>query len=151
MKTLRKALPEFLRGKGAGQGFSLARLYAEWPRVVGEDLAAMAQPIGHRKRSLILGVHDSVTMQELSFYAPHLLERIAAHLGENHFDNIKFELLKGRIPLDTVRLEEDRPAPYRRKPGPLGRLMDTFDPDSPVARCYRAFVTTVKQDNSETR
>lgn len=122
-------------------GFRLARLWAEWERVVGAEVAELARPLGHREGALLLSAPDSMAAQQLSYYAPELLERVNAFFGEEVFDKIRFELLDGRVPLAGKNAQEPpqpRPAPVM--PKDVGSLLGIMDPETAIGRCYRAYV-----------
>ncbi|WP_320174489.1 DUF721 domain-containing protein [Maridesulfovibrio sp.] len=118
----------------------IPKLWKAWPELMGE-LAEFAKPLGHRKRTLILASDDSVAAQELSYFAPEILERINSFFGEEVFDKVLFELLNGRVPLDGYELKRTRFKDAKiKKPGNLGGLIDKFDPESAVGRCYLKYV-----------
>lgn len=122
-------------------GLRLVGLWRQWEQVVGHEIAELARPLGHREGALILLAQDAVAAQELSYYAPELLERANAFLGEEVFDKVRFELLDGRVPLGLQEKQAPASAPLRlEKPRQLGALVDKIDPDTPAGRCYLAYV-----------
>ncbi len=139
MRHLGYNLRSFLREKTqADTSFRLVRLWSDWARVVGEEAAALAHPLGRRKTTLRLGVEDGAAMQEAHFYAPQILADVNAYLGEFFFDNVQCELLMGKTPLDACATQKAvKHAPPR--PGKLGQALKHMNPDSPVARSYRAY------------
>lgn len=116
-------------------------LWRSWAEVVGPELAEYAHPLEVRGRTLVLGGHDSVVLQEISYVQHELLARVNAALGQEYFDKVTFELLSDRIPLDAASVPS---APEKRrlppKPERLGGLEALWREDSAVARCYRAYV-----------
>ena len=121
----------------------LAQMWSNWSEIVGsEELADLIRPLGHRQRTLILGAEDSITIQEMNFFVPQLLDKVNDFLGQPFFDKIRFELLKGRTPLNQSVLVSTK---YRRrcslkKPQSLGKLLDKLPKDSPVYKCYKKYV-----------
>lgn len=125
--------------------FRLARLWHDWARVVGDEAAALAHPLGRRKRTLRLGVEDGAAMQETTFYAAHILDAANSFLGEVFFDKVQCELLMGKTPLDAIgREREFKRMPQR--PANLGNALRYMDPDSPVARSYRAYLAAFGEE-----
>ncbi|MFP4317010.1 MAG: DUF721 domain-containing protein [Desulfovibrionales bacterium] len=145
VQSLKTVLEGFLARKGAENGFALARLWKVWPEVVGPEVAELAKPIGHRKGRLILGAEDSIVLQEITYFGPQILERVNGFLGRKFFDKVSVELIRGRSPLDSIDVSprfEPLPVP---KPEHLGALIGAMDEDSPVARCYRAYVRMMQE------
>lgn len=136
-ETLRPLLQR-LDDKGA---LKLVQLWNRWDTVMGPEVAGMARPLGRRGRTLLLLAEDSMVAQELTFFAPQMIQRANAFLGEEYFDKVRFELLNGRVPLDGYRPDS---APRKSSPPPkpenLGEILDELDEDSPVGRCYRAYI-----------
>ncbi|NJB68127.1 hypothetical protein GGQ74_001800 [Desulfobaculum xiamenense] len=119
----------------------LRRLWRHWPDIVDEHIAEMAKPIGHRKRTLLIGVEDSMIMQELTFYSPRILQQVNDFLGTPLFDRVMPELIRDRMSLDAIRRElAPLPRPQAIRPATLGTKAGTFAPDSAVGRCYEAYV-----------
>ncbi|MBI4238312.1 MAG: DUF721 domain-containing protein [Deltaproteobacteria bacterium] len=52
------------------------RIWELWPRVVGESIARNATPIRMQDTTLLVGVRDSVWLQELTMLRPQLLAKI---------------------------------------------------------------------------
>ncbi|WP_320172364.1 DUF721 domain-containing protein [Maridesulfovibrio sp.] len=140
VRSVGEALDSFVDVMDAKDRLMIPRLWKAWPELMGE-LAEFAKPLGHRKRTLILASDDPVAAQELSYFAPEILERINSFFGEEVFDKVLFELLNGRVPLDGYELKrtEFNDAKIRR-PGDIGGLKDKFDPESAVGRCYLKYV-----------
>ncbi len=132
---------DLLRTMGGDLPPRLTRLWQAWPELVGPDLAVMARPLGHRRRSLILGGDDPIVLQELSFFAPQFLDKANAFLGEEFFDKVLFELIHGRASLDGERASSGpTPRPKLKKIHNLGNLDYISETDSAIGRCYRAYV-----------
>jgi len=126
-------------------GLRLVQLWRDWAAVVGPEIAELARPVGHKDGALLLAAADSVAAQQLSYFAPELLDRVNAFFGEEVFDKVRFELLDGRAPLDGSQGQPARPGPEtRRVPAQrlpqVGGLVDRIDPDTAAGRCYLAYV-----------
>ena len=60
----------------------LAAVQAAWAGVVGEQLAAIAEPVSERAGTLTVEVADTVWAQELDLMQVQLLERLRGELGD---------------------------------------------------------------------
>ena len=110
----------------------------------------MARPLGHKDGTLLLYTQDAIAAQQLTYYVPELLERINSFFGEEVFDKVRFELLNGRVPLGQQNTAEiSPPVQPQTKPNNLGGLVDKFDPDSAVGRCYLAYVRHFSEQPAE--
>ncbi|CCO23814.1 DUF721 domain-containing protein [Maridesulfovibrio hydrothermalis] len=139
-RSMSEAMGQFVSVMDGEYKLMIPRLWKAWPDLMGE-LAEFAKPLGHRKKTLILAAEDSVAAQELSYFAPEILERINLFFGEEVFDKVLFELLNGRVPLDGYKLQRTEFKDAKiKKPGKLGGLKDKFDPESAVGRCYLKYV-----------
>ena len=138
--TVSEAMGNFISTIDGRDKLMIPKLWQAWPLLMGE-LAELAKPLGHRKKTLLLAAEDSVASQELSYFAPEILERINSFFGEEVFDKVLFELLNGRVTLDGYELQR---SPVRKaeikKPGIIGGLKNKFDPDSAVGRCYLKYI-----------
>ncbi len=141
MKPVAKALDEFFQGRKNGQKeLHIAKLWSNWEQIMGSVLAAMARPVGHRDRVLVLGVEDSVVMQELVFYSQDILQRVEAFLGWRPFDKVKLELLNSRTSLDMLRLEHSwQEVSAVEMYSSLQKAELDLDPGTAVGSCYQAY------------
>ena len=133
----------FLDRSRHGKNLALAELWRHWDTVLGPGLASLALPMGHREATLLIAAEDHLIMQELSFLAPEILERVNAFLDEDRFQEVHFSLLGKRRSLNSPAAPDPRrapPAPHCPDPNNLGALWDSMDPDTPLGRCYRAYV-----------
>ncbi len=73
---------------------------------------------------------------------PEILERVNAFMDAPVFDKVELRLVMGDRPLDQAPDIQPstrvRPAPPR--PRHLGAHLEEMNPDSPVARCYAAYL-----------
>lgn len=150
--SLREALLALLeRMGGAPERAGLQSLWDNWEMVLGPELAALAQPLGHHgdgkgasgggRAALLLGAEDAMLLQELRFRGEEILERVNGFLGQAYFCEVKVSLPLGRSA--PVRSREPAPLPGREEaregPAARGVFLSGMDRDSPVARCYARF------------
>ncbi len=143
-KEINKALKDFLERKGFTREFSVLELWKKWEDVIGPEMAQMARPLKRQKNTLIIGVEDSIIMQELYFYSEEILKRIEDFLGWQPFDKIKYKLLEDKTPLTEKIpslgekvMEENTTIGYKL-PSQVGTL--TLSENGPVGRAYSAYV-----------
>jgi predicted nucleic acid-binding Zn ribbon protein len=81
----------------AAPATGLAAVQAAWSRVVGERLAAAAQPVSERAGTLSVECVDGVWAQELDLMQEQLLERLREELGERAPEALKFRVNSARF------------------------------------------------------
>ena len=74
----------------------LAALQSVWAELVGERIAAVAQPVSERGRELTIDCSDSVWAQELDLMQAQLLERLRERLGERAPQSLRFRVSNER-------------------------------------------------------
>lgn len=120
----------------------IAALWQNWSMILGEELAGIALPMGHKEQTLVIGAEDNMAMQELSMQSPEILERVNAFMDQEYFSKVKVVLMLGQRPLRTEPEKRSVSAPRSAlppKPPRLGSLHGKMDPDSVVAACYQAY------------
>jgi hypothetical protein len=154
MKPLASALETFVSWKQLGSEMDVARIWRSWPDIIGSRLAEMARPLGRRRDALIIGVEDSLVMQELTYFSEEIRERIGEFLGWQPFDKVKFELLEDRTPLNEVQVRHEARLPEQHLPDEeeVGSLLDVLPSNSSFRSCYEAYVRMIKalQQDTET-
>jgi len=75
----------------------LAAVQAAWAGVVGEQLAAVAEPVSERAGTLTIEVADTVWAQELDLMQGQLLERLRAELGDLTPSALRFRVNRDRF------------------------------------------------------
>ncbi len=68
----------------------LAALQAAWLEVVGEQIAAVANPVSERGGEVTVNCTDSVWAQELDLMQEQLLQRLEERLGEHAPRSLRF-------------------------------------------------------------
>jgi len=134
---------EVARGWLLGQGGDRRRLYLNqmwknWDMVMGAELAPVALPLGHRDGVLLVGAEDHFLMQDLTYAVPEILERANAFMQENMFHKVELRLLGESQPLNRLSPSPVPVSPPPPRPPHLGAL--NLDPESPVGRCYAAYL-----------
>ena len=122
----------------------LGRLWQNWSMVMGADIAPLACPLGEHKGVLLVGGEDSMIMQELSLLRDEMLERANAFMDEPFFSSVHVALLLGKRPLDALAALPSRRSTERVLPCLDGSALTGRDSDTPVARCYAAFVALAR-------
>jgi predicted nucleic acid-binding Zn ribbon protein len=70
----------------------LAALQAAWVDVVGERIAAVADPVSEREGRVIVACRDSVWAQELDLMQEQLLRQLRDRLGERAPRSLRFRV-----------------------------------------------------------
>lgn len=70
----------------------LAAVQAAWREAVGEQLAAVAEPVAERSGTLTIVCADAVWAQELDLMQGQLLERLRDALGDQAPVQLRFRL-----------------------------------------------------------
>jgi len=141
MRSFAEALKNQFSSEEIKNNFRLAQLWNNWSEVVGSKLADLIRPLGHKQHTLILGADDSIVIQEMNFFAPQILDKVNDFLGQPFFDKIRFELIKGRTPLDQQLVITPVRQRSLKKPQNLGNLLDKLPKDSPVYKCYKKYIS----------
>ena len=143
MRKLDEVLNKLVSRPDFAPATRLAAILQCWREVVGEDMAGLARPLGHRGKTLLIGCEDPVIMQELSYMAPDILEMVNAKFNEQVFDNVQFDLLANKVPLDEVKVDPPLfQPPSRFVPTSLGHLELLRGLDTPLGRAYAKYVRT---------
>jgi predicted nucleic acid-binding Zn ribbon protein len=70
----------------------LAALQAAWVDVVGERIAAVADPVSEREGTVLVACSDSVWAQELDLMQEQLLQRLSDRLGDDAPGSLRFRV-----------------------------------------------------------
>lgn len=135
---------------GSGERARLVNLWHAWEKVMGEEIAALGKPLGHRGEILLLGANDALEMQELSLLGEEILEKANNFLGTKYFTRLKPQLAGAKKPLQLRKRRTAGQTP-RTSGAPAaasGKFLSGMDMNSPVARCYARFA---KAGNNQAR
>lgn len=69
----------------------LASLWDEWQEVMGNEFSK-AVPLGHHDKTLLLGVQDSMEIQELCLQSSLILQRVNDYMDEEYFSQLRISL-----------------------------------------------------------
>lgn len=139
----------------------LITLWKRWAEIMGDETAALGAPLGHKERTLIIGAEDAMALQELSMMGPDIAERANEFLEEDLFDGVSAVLMQGRADLAEKSLAPKESVPDKRvatafstrdadEAPKLGAFLGRLNPESPVTRCYEAYVRTAAKAPEET-
>lgn len=70
----------------------LAFVWQNWAKVVGQEIAELGTPMGHKGSTLLIAAEDSIRMQELSMLTEEILDKINGQLATIYFNKIKIVL-----------------------------------------------------------
>ena len=141
--SVQEAFTLFLTKKGGEDRVQLNALWEHWNIVMGEDIASLGFPLGHKETVLQVGADDTMALQELSMLSVEILERANAFMDKEFFTSLKVHLMQGKRSLSQPK-RFARPSkavyPLPPRPAQLGGLIGKLDPDSPIGKCYEAYV-----------
>lgn len=70
----------------------LATVQASWSTLVGERIAAVAEPVSERGGEVLVSCSDPVWAQELDLMQEQLLEQLRGRLGEQAPQSLRFRV-----------------------------------------------------------
>ncbi len=150
MKSVGESLGNWLsRFDPDGSRYLFNVICKNWKDIVGEETAGLVKPLGRKNTTIILGAHDSIVIQEISFLSDQILELINSFCGSVFFDKVRVELLKGRTPLDSELVKKPEIRTQVKKPMELGGLKKILREDSPVARCYARYIDVLGEKQAD--
>lgn len=74
------------------------KLWRYWDEVVGPSAAKHTLPVAYDRGRLVVWVSDSARLQEMTFMARHLIQRINEFIGRRWVTNIRFTLDRHSVP-----------------------------------------------------
>ena len=86
LRAIASQLPEITRSALARRGFAAARVIADWPEIVGPELAASSVPErlvrarGADSATLVVRVRPAAAL-ELQHWMPQIIERLNGYFG----------------------------------------------------------------------
>ncbi|MCZ7586169.1 MAG: DUF721 domain-containing protein [Deltaproteobacteria bacterium] len=95
-----------LRASRKGKLFDLVRVFAEWPKIVGDVNARNARPVSLRGGTLVVKSESPAWADKLKYMEDEMLKRIAWHVGEGRVKRLRFVI--GQLD-DHDAAEEEAP------------------------------------------
>jgi predicted nucleic acid-binding Zn ribbon protein len=95
LESVSGVVARLLRGLGLEDGLRGWRAVAEWPEVVGPQLARHARAVEYHDGALLVEVEGSAWMHELGFLKRDLVRRINQRLGADVVREVKLTLPRG--------------------------------------------------------
>lgn len=90
---LADALSSFLQGSAIGERVEQAVVVAEWPRVVGEQIANVTEPRGvTADGTLLVAVRTNSWMSELSLREPEIVAALREKVAKSSVQRIRWIL-----------------------------------------------------------
>ncbi|MCR5813794.1 MAG: DUF721 domain-containing protein [Desulfovibrio sp.] len=120
----------------------LHNLWKNWPAIKKKLQIEFGEPLGHQKKTLIMGCEDSIEVQELRMHEQDILKVVNEFLGSRVFSKLRVELMLGKAPVtqaQTLREQsvwQDEPPEHQAK----GTYLKNMDPNSAIARCYARYL-----------
>ncbi|MFC1799015.1 DUF721 domain-containing protein [Thermodesulfobacteriota bacterium] len=87
-----RVLDQVLHTYRQGSDMALNRIWEQWDHVVGEKIAANAQPAAFKGRLLVVNVSSSVWLHQLQFSKMGIIDRLNDTFGEKLIDDIRFKI-----------------------------------------------------------
>jgi hypothetical protein len=81
-----------------GNEFQRWKLWMDWEKIVGKDIAKNTTPVSFRDGQLYVWVKNSVWLQEMSFLAGPLKDKINKSLGWNWIQRLIFTTDRKSVP-----------------------------------------------------
>jgi predicted nucleic acid-binding Zn ribbon protein len=78
-----RSLDRLLRNLGAPAARTVRSVFDDWAEVVGDSVAAQAQPVSLRRGRLVVAVPDAAWATQLRYLEPQLLARLAEAFGDD--------------------------------------------------------------------
>lgn len=111
-QLLGNAIHELVEDRGWELPTAVAGVFARWPDIVGEELAAHTRPESFDNGELVVVADSSAWATQLRLLSGTLTRRLRAELGENAVDGVK---VRG-----PTRSHGDKDGRTGRIPGPRG-------------------------------
>jgi hypothetical protein len=143
VRSCAEGLRLLLHRLGWQEQSKLVDLWKNWDQIMGEDVAALGRPFGHKAQSLHIGADNSMALQELLLQAPEILERANSAVGSEFFIKVKVFLRQGQPGLaqeNALAICANAPVVAAFEGPIIGGLVGKLSPNSPITRCYETFV-----------
>ncbi|NJL23733.1 MAG: DUF721 domain-containing protein [Calothrix sp. SM1_5_4] len=87
-------------------GFLRWKIWRLWPRIVGETLGKVCEPVGYERGRLWIWVKSSARMQEVRFFEATLRKKVNEHVGREWVRMVRFTLDRREVPRES-EISED--------------------------------------------
>jgi predicted nucleic acid-binding Zn ribbon protein len=92
-KPVGDSLDRVASSLGVPRASTLSRVFASWPELVGEAVAAHARPRSLRAGTLVVAVDEPAWATQLRWLEADLVGRLTEVLGEGQIDRIDVRVL----------------------------------------------------------
>jgi predicted nucleic acid-binding Zn ribbon protein len=89
-KRVREALQKYLDKSGISEKIEAASVVPEWPKLVGEGIAAVTTPLRVSNGILVVGVRSSAWLSELKLMEREIIKRVNADRPRGKISGIRF-------------------------------------------------------------
>ena len=110
-----RLLSGVIESKNWRSKLELHRVFELWQSIVGQEIAAVAQPSLIRGHVLWVKVAESIWMQQLHLQKMLLLEKINKQLHEEKISDIHFQLNSSLSPPPVPHVEKTKPVLLNQK------------------------------------
>ncbi|QJW46282.1 DUF721 domain-containing protein [bacterium BFN5] len=91
MKQLREILPSTLKNLGIIKKYNIEWALLNWPKIVGEEIAAHAAPTSVQRGIMVVAVNNSVWCHHLSTMKEEMIHKLNTFIGEKQIIDIRFQ------------------------------------------------------------
>ena len=78
--------------------FNCLKMAGKWTTIVGDTIGKHSEPAGFKMGTLYVWVENSTWLHELTYFAPHVLDRVNTFLGKVWAHKVRFVLNKNQVP-----------------------------------------------------
>ena len=94
-RAVRESLDAFARRLGAPEAAPLATVFAHWPDVVGEQVAAHARPVSLVRGVLVVAVDQPGWATQLKYLGSQVVDRIGEVAGAGLVERLEVRVQRG--------------------------------------------------------
>lgn len=91
MERIDHILRGYLRELGIEKTIKQYEVLSLWPRIVGEKISAIAEPLQISKGKLVVHVKNASWRNELIFWKPTLIQKLNQFVGDQVIKDIIFK------------------------------------------------------------
>ncbi|HET9441045.1 MAG TPA: DUF721 domain-containing protein [Longimicrobiales bacterium] len=89
-RQIREALQKYLEKAGISEKIEAASIVPEWPKLVGDGIAAVTTPLRVTNGVLVVGVRSSAWLAELKLMEREILRKVNAERPRGRITGIRF-------------------------------------------------------------